>query len=167
MVRTSCVIWQGLASRVKGENSIARLICSLSGKPVRMMTGSKPQFSRICCNVSAPPICGISKSVTTISGSSCLIFSKATAPFAAIVTLNPSQSKALRISSSIRGSSSTMSTWVASEACSLGMTKQNVLPLPNSLSTQIFPPCDCTSSREIYKPRPTPCWLPPSLLETW
>ena len=59
---------------------------SLAVCAYEMMTGIKPQLRRICFNISAPSIFGITKSVITISGSSCLIFSKAIAPFSAVVT---------------------------------------------------------------------------------
>ena len=36
------------------------------------------------------------------------------------------------------------------------MVKWKQLPLPNSLSTQIVPPCFCTKSLQISKPKPVP-----------
>ena len=48
----------------------------------------------------------------------------------------------------------------------MGMLKANVLPLPNSLSTQIAPPCSSIKLFVIDKPRPVPgCLRASSLLE--
>jgi len=37
-----------------------------------------------------------------------------------------------------------------------GNVNENVLPLPNSLSTQILPPCFSTNFWQINKPKPVP-----------
>jgi hypothetical protein len=47
-----------------------------------------------------------------------------------------------------------------------GTVNANILPLPTSLSTHIFPPINSTNSFDIASPSPDPCRVsPPS--RTW
>ncbi len=44
---------------------------------------------------------------------------------------------------------------------SIGTVNQKVLPLPNSLSTPICPPCRLMIAAQMYRPKPSPeFWNP-------
>ena len=59
------------------------------------------------------------------------------------------------------------STLICSLAGIVGISNQNVLPLPAILSTPIFPSIRSTSFRQIERPRPVPPYLRVVELSAW